>query len=216
MLRVWRSGSLAASALLVGSLLAPAVVEAAPQRGPNVAQRVRKAQQRPRGSQIQRGRGNTMPRRPQARVNAAENPRVLERLMNMRPNQRETFLQNSQAFQRMPAAQQKQLRARLAQLDKMEPADRKMLLQRYQMFQGLSSQQRDQARRLYDRWQKFDAPRREAIMKELQSLRGMRPLQRRRRVQSEDFAAAYSEEEVRVLRGIVQLQSRSAANSSRR
>jgi Protein of unknown function (DUF3106) len=113
---------------------------------------------------------NALPRPP------ALPTRVLERLAQMTPEQRQ------KALARLPPERRERVEQQLNRLDQLPPDQKAQVLERYDAFQGLP---RD---------------RQAAVRAELQALRKMAFARRRARLNSPEFEQTFSPEEQRLLR----------------
>ncbi len=102
----------------------------------------------------------------------------VNRLMNMKPEEREKVLAN------LPPERREKLMDQLERLDRLTPAQKQQLNWRFQELQ------------------KLPPVRRQAVRAELQTLRDLRPAPRRLRVLSPEFREQYSPEEIQLMKDV--------------
>ena len=123
-------------------------------------------------------------------------PTILDRLENMRPEQRQRLLEN------LPPARRKRLEQRLAAYEALPPAERERLRRQYDTFRSLTPEQKQAARRLFRRFTELPPARRQVLRQEGLRLGRMPWKQRQARMSSPDFQSRYSPEERQILRAI--------------
>ena len=103
-------------------------------------------------------------------------PRVIERLENMKPEERE------KALSRLPAPRRAQEERRLDQYERLTP------------------EQREQAKRRLEQFQSLPVERRAAVRRELQILRLMNAEDRKQRLGDPKFQERYPPQELQLLK----------------
>ncbi|MEP6961345.1 MAG: DUF3106 domain-containing protein [Acidobacteriota bacterium] len=126
----------------------------------------------PRGGKATQGNVNQKQSKQDKQAKQAE---LLERFLQMSPEQRRT------ALEQLPPARRRQFFQRLQTLELLSGDERRMLHGRFQAFSGLPG------------------VRQKAVRAELQNLRGMTPAERRRRMASDEIRNTFSEEERQLL-----------------
>jgi len=87
----------------------------------------------------------------------------------------------------------------------MSPDDRELLLQRYQLFSRLRPEQQGEARALYRRWAALPRARRALMTRGVQRLRGLPAEERMAALESKGFQDRFSQQELEMLRDLVEL-----------
>jgi hypothetical protein len=111
----------------------------------------------------------------QKRLKEAKQQQILERFLNMSPEQRR------QALEQLPPARRRQILQRLQMLELLSDEERRLLRGRYQLF--------------------LDVPpaRREALRSEIRELRQLPQQERRRRLASDETKQRFSADELQLL-----------------
>ena len=123
-------------------------------------------------------------------------PRLLERLRNMKPTERERVLRNNPRFRELSPERRAQLLERLNVLLDMNDDQRRELDQRLSVFRNLSPDQRRKARQLYENhWRVLSPNRRMAVLDEFRKLRDMSAEERGKRLDSDVYHSQFSAEE---------------------
>ncbi|MSO20174.1 MAG: DUF3106 domain-containing protein [Acidobacteria bacterium] len=153
-----------------------------------------------------RGGGQREPRGPAGRLNNRPDarpplpPRMLERLRNMKPADRERVLENNRRFQELTPERQAELRERLRMLLEMPLDQRRALDRRLSVFRNMRPEQQRKAREIYEKhWRVLSPQRRMAVLEEFRSLRDMSPEVRGKRMTSEEYQSQFNSEERTVL-----------------
>jgi hypothetical protein len=128
---------------------------------------------------------------PQGQPGRAGNPanqqsEQLEKLLEMKPEDRDKFLQN------LAPQRRENLQRRLGEIEKMAPARKTRVLTRLEMLNSLAPQKRQQVRRAVQQFEAMPADRKAAIGRELQQMAPMPDEQRREHMNSEEFRNRYS------------------------
>ncbi len=153
-----------------------------------------------------RGGGQREPRGPAGRNNNGPNgrpvarpplpPRMLERLRNMKPKDRERVLENNRRFQELTPERQAELRERLRMLLEMPLDQRRALDRRLSVFRNMRPDQQRKAREIYEKhWRTLSPERRMAVLDEFRNLRGMSDDKRGARVASDEYQSQFNSEE---------------------
>ena len=127
-------------------------------------------------------------------------PRLLERLREMKPEDRGKVLENNPRFRDLPPERKAELLQRLNMLLDMNEDQRRELDRRLSVFRNLSPEQRGKARKIYEEhWRTLSPMRRMAILEEFRNLRDMNSEQRGKRIASDEYQTQFSIEERAVL-----------------
>ncbi len=121
---------------------------------------------------------------------------VAQRLMQMTPEERE------RALEKLPLAQQAQIRDRLARIDSLPPAQRQRMIQQYQTFSNLPPEKQRLVTRQIQAINHLPEDRGPAVRAELQKLRGMPESERQARLVSEEFKNKFTPAEQEILSDI--------------
>jgi len=187
-----------AIALAVAALAWPAAPQLAAQPGP--ARQIVQAEP-------QRG-GRPGPRPGKKGPGAGRRPDLNDtvlRLMQLPPERRREVLRSNPRLRNMPPAQRRELLQRMERIDRMSPDDRELLLQRYQLFSRLRPEQQGEARALYRRWAALPRARRALMTRGVQRLRGLPAEERMAALESKGFQDRFSQQELEMLRDLVEL-----------
>jgi hypothetical protein len=130
------------------------------------------------------------------RLGTPGNP--VERLMAMTPEQRERVLE------KLPAAQQANLRARLDRFDKLPPEERARLNQMWSTFNNLPADKKAIVTRQIQAFNAMPDDQRQVLGPILQRLRRMPEAQRQTLLESEEFKNRFSSSELQMLSDISQ------------
>jgi hypothetical protein len=130
---------------------------------------------------------------------------LIEQLMQMKPEERQRFLQQNPRIQRMPIPLQRRLQQLTLRLSRLSDEEQMLLLERYRLFLDLPPEKQQQARRVYRHWRMLEPARRRELLREVEQLREASPGARQERLESEQFSKAYSVQEQRILRGLTDL-----------
>ncbi len=143
-------------------------------------------------------------RKTAANRGAAQEARVIERLLRMPPDERRRALQ-SERFRGLPPAQQRRIENRLERLSQLAPDEQRQVLERFRLFDQLPPEKQTQARQVYRRWRAIPEDRRAVLLDEFDGIRDADPDARRGRFDSSDFQAKYSDGERQVLQDLAGL-----------
>jgi len=123
-------------------------------------------------------------------------PTILDRLENMKPEQRRRLLDN------LPPERRRRLEQRLAAYEALPPAERERLRRQYDTFRAMTPQQKQAARRLFRRFMELPPGRRQVLRQEGLRLGRMPWRQRQARISAPEFQNRYTPEERQILRAI--------------
>jgi hypothetical protein len=118
---------------------------------------------------------------------------VVERLVNMDPEQRR------KALQKLPPERRKQMEERLREYNGLTPEQRSKLQFQYRTFKGLSPEQQAHLRRLYQRFNNFPSERQGSLREEVQKMQTLSDAERRARMNSDEFRNRYNQREQALL-----------------
>ncbi|MGC2196375.1 MAG: DUF3106 domain-containing protein, partial [Terriglobales bacterium] len=175
------------------------------------------AQPHPGPAPFSTGRGDGVPRPPQASSPMGREvprpPQVGQRhggdwLRSHRElplADQQRALQNDPQFRRLPAQQQQRLVNRLQNFNSLPPQEQQRRLNRIETWEHLTPQQKTQARQLASQWQQLPQERRQAMKTAIGDLRTMPPDQRERVLESDRFRGMFSEQERNMLRETTKL-----------
>jgi len=121
---------------------------------------------------------------------------VAQRLMQMTPEQRE------RALEKLPPAQQAQIRQRLERMDSLPEQQRARMVQQYQQFTNLPPEKQRLVTRQIQAINNLPEDRGPAVRAELLRLRRMPENERQARFASEDFKSKFSPSEQQILSDI--------------
>jgi hypothetical protein len=110
----------------------------------------------------------------------------LEKLLEMKPEDREKFLQN------LPPQRRQNIEKRLGEIEKMAPARRTRVLTQLEMLNSLPPQKQQLVRRSMRQLQELPEERKALIRRELLQMAPMPDEQRREHMNSEEFRNRYS------------------------
>jgi hypothetical protein len=135
---------------------------------------------------------------------AAQEARVIERLLRMPPDERRRTLQGER-FRHLPAAQQRRIVNRLQRLSQLPPQQQRQVLERFRLFDQLPPERQTQARQVYRRWRAISESRRAVLLEEFDGIRDADPDARQGRFDDKGFQKKYNDEERRVLQDLAGL-----------
>ena len=147
--------------------------------------------------------GNLTPRQ-QLGVGAAR-PWV-DRMRDISPEQRESVLRNSRAFQNLPPQQQNNIRRQFQQWDRMSPQQRADQRTKEETWRHLTPEQREHIK--YDvlpKWRQMPPERQQAIQRRLGVLQNMPESARNQRLNDPNFTRGMSDEDKETLRDLSHL-----------
>jgi uncharacterized coiled-coil protein SlyX len=111
---------------------------------------------------------------------------AVQRLMSLTPDERK------KALLKLPPERRKQLEERLRQYEKLSAAQKDKI-------HALSPEQQAHLRRLYQRFNNFPPERQEALRSEVQKMQGLTDVDRRARMNSDEFRNRYNQREQSLL-----------------
>ncbi len=117
---------------------------------------------------------------------ASRQSEQLQKLLEMKPEDRDKFLQG------LPPQRRQNIEKRLGEIEKMAPARRTRVLTRLEMLNSLPLQKQQQVRRSMRQLQELPEERKGLILRELQQMAPMTDEQRREHMNSEEFRNRYS------------------------
>lgn len=130
---------------------------------------------------------------------------LIERLMQMSPEQRQRFLRENPRVQRLPPPQRRRIHQLMQRMSQLSSGEQTLLLERYRLFLDLTPEKQRQARRIYEQWRMLEPTRRRDLLREVEQLREATPEERDKRLQSKEFEDSYNSQEQRILRGLADL-----------
>jgi len=176
-----------------------------------IGRAVKKATRRatPRAKQPRGKSQGILPGAPRGATGAASGGvnLMIERLVLMPSDERNKFLQRDRRFTRLPRRQQQRIQQRLQQIDSMPDQQREALMGRFRYFSSLPPADQRQARDDYAAWGRLSRERRAAVAKEARQLYRAAPRRRAARIDSAEFADAYSASERRMIELLVGVRS---------
>jgi hypothetical protein len=156
-----------------------------------------------------RGGANLAPRQ-QLGVGAAR-PWV-DQMRSLSPQQRDSVLQNSKAFQNLSPDKQNKIRQQFNQWDRMTPAQRADLREKEDTWRSLTPQQRDHIKNeVLPRMKQMPWDRQQMIRQKLGVLKNMPESARNQRLNDPNFTRGMSEEEKSTLMDLSHMHVGSAA-----
>jgi hypothetical protein len=123
----------------------------------------------------------------------------LEKLLSMKPEDRDLFLQN------LPPKRRQNLEKRLAEIEAMPPARKERVLTRLQMLNRLPPEKQQEVRAALKQLQTLPPDRKAAIGKEMRQMAPLSPEQRQERMNSEDFRNRYSPAELEMMGNLAEV-----------
>ena len=152
-----------------------------------------------------RGGGKPAPKsgQPKAGQPKAGNPNrpteQLQKLLDMKPEDRDKFLQS------LPPERRKNIEKRLGDFAKMAPAGRTRVLTEVEMLHSLPLQKQQQVRRSVKQLEELPEERKALISRELHLMAAMPDEQRREHMNSEEFRNRYSVTEQQMMSNLSQI-----------
>lgn len=134
----------------------------------------------------------------------------LLRLMQMPAEQRKQFFDSNRQFNRLPAARQRAIRARLAELDRLPAEEKELLAARYQLFSRLPRDRQAAARSVYENWRKMPREERNRVTAIVRRLRNAKPAQRESMMASQRYRNGFNEDERAMIDQLLELSTPSA------
>jgi hypothetical protein len=122
----------------------------------------------------------------------------VERLLAMPPEQRDRVLE------KLPAAQQNNLRRRFEQFDRRPPEERARLLEMWKHLESLPPERREVLTRQLQAFNALPDERRKVLGPALNQLRRLGAEEREARLKDEAFRARFSEDELRMMSDIAE------------
>ncbi len=126
--------------------------------------------------------------------NPGANP--VQRMMTMSPEQRERVLE------KLPPAQQANIRQRLENFDKLPPAEKNRQLQMLNAYNSLPAEKQELLNRQLRAFNSVPDDRRKVLLKEMAQLRQLPDSERQARLNSEDSKSKFSPSELQMLSDI--------------
>ena len=134
-------------------------------------------------------------------------PRWVDRLKGMTPEEQDKFLSNYARFQNLPPERQAEIRQRLQVWNSLSPEQRETLQQRERVLNQLTpDQQRYFRQTLLPQWRGMRPARRQAVLARLHDLRGLDDSQREARLNDENYLNGLSPDERQMLRDLSNLR----------
>src|SRR4029077_958753 len=134
---------------------------------------------------------------------------------NLPPDQQLKLLENDPAFKKVPPQKQAELRERLMKFNSLPPEKSEQALHRMEFLAKLTPQQRQQLRDANQQLQGLPEDRRVAVHKAVRHLRQMPPDERKQVLASDHFRSTFSDQEQKLISQLTELnvpESGSAQN----
>src|SRR4029077_4384857 len=124
---------------------------------------------------------------------------------NLPPDQQLKLLENDPTFKKLPSQKQAELRERLMKFNSLPPEKRDQALQRMEFLAKLSPQQRQELRDANQQLKGLPEDRQVAVHKAVRHLRQMPAPERQQVIQSDRFKTTFSDQEQKLISQLADL-----------